>query len=363
MNICLTNISALQFWRSTFACKLAGKPAPFWEADTPDRPILSFPTTLQNEFEMTGKTIFLSKKKIERISFKKQETSKLSPYEITLPLHVITSQEMVPGKRKGLCYHTGQQFFRTIEPTCGLRVISPEGCFISLASSLDLIDLVLIGYEFCGYYALANNNSGYSTRKQLTSKERLRKAIVNHGSFHGVQRARKAICIIENGSNSPMETVNAILMFAPHKLGGANLKHAQLNANITLPTTSFRAKPSIRTCDFLWKNGNVDLEYIGFEPHSTKAQQTKDSKRFREMEEIGIDCIEITHDTMMDIAEMNAIYKRIAGKTGQKFKPRCADFHARQFDLFSKLVPGFAEFNARYDSTKFDFTKFDSRIF
>ena len=43
MELCLSHTSALRFWRTRFAAKLAGAPEPLYLHDTPDRPCMSLP--------------------------------------------------------------------------------------------------------------------------------------------------------------------------------------------------------------------------------------------------------------------------------------------------------------------------------
>jgi len=71
------------------------------------------------------------------------------------PLHVLVGSDNARKNQQGLHCHISSGEFPNgsfVRMPSGLIVSSPELCFMQMASVLSLVDLVALGYEFCGNY-------------------------------------------------------------------------------------------------------------------------------------------------------------------------------------------------------------------
>ena len=106
----------------------------------------------------------------------------------------------------------------------GLYVSSPEACFLQLAGVLSAAQLIRVGFEFCGWYALDEDDPrGFRNREPLTSAAALRRYLSRAEGVRGRKRALEALRFIADGSASPMETVLTMLLCLSTALGGYGL--------------------------------------------------------------------------------------------------------------------------------------------
>ena len=357
MDLCLVGHTALEFWRSSFACELAGPPTPFWEADTNDRPALQLPAPLPHAFLNTN--IPYTAHAAESVRY----LPKISSHQAKQLLE----QGFVPPFKLGV-FHENDRRLMLEAQTCSLSAKLPSGSFIKVAPDImvaspplcylqyaahhDVIDTLLLGFELCGYYALSNINNEFQPRKALCTSKDLARYLSAFTHVPGIQTARDAARFVRNGSASPMETASAALFLLPFRLGGLGQRNAQLNANIILPGTHYGSSSSLRTCDLLFKDALFELEYNDKENHGTTRQRTKDARRTGEMRKLGIICEQITLERLQTIPEMESIACEIAKRAGRRFQPRTANYKQKQFELFCRLVPGFAYAN-RFDDRSY----------
>ena len=93
------------------------------------------------------------------------------------------------------------------------RLCSPEFCFLQMARSLNLIDLIELGFELCGSYSLpAHGGDGHFEREPLTTQESIRATIDRLPGAHSSDLARRALNYVLDGSASPAETKLCMLL-------------------------------------------------------------------------------------------------------------------------------------------------------
>lgn len=106
----------------------------------------------------------------------------------------------------------------------GVFVASPEACFAQMAGELSFEQLVKLGMELCGSYALSSRaDAGFLFREPLTSVRRLRCYLEKASGMNGAKRARASLSYVLDGSASPAETNLVMLLCLSTRRGGYGL--------------------------------------------------------------------------------------------------------------------------------------------
>lgn len=223
-----------------------------------------------------------------------------------------------------------------------LKVISPELLFCSLAArdDIDEVDLALIGYELCGFYLLdagASSWDGYTGISQpLTNVGRISRKIKALGGFHGVPRARAAIAHVRDGSNSPMESIMDVLFLLPRRLGGMGITgKSELNGRVRTPGND-------RFVDLLLDN--VGLEYKGKQPHSIE-KVGRDDRRQNKLTGSGISVINVWYEDLVQDSLFRELVLDVYRAMGKRLRIRDAGFESRQMILRARLLPALKRFS------------------
>lgn len=236
--------------------------------------------------------------------------------------------------------HTAAPGFLLSEPLA--RCESPEARFLFASCELDLLELVMLGYEFCGSYASSPEDPrGFVNRDPLTTVAKLQSAIARAEGQRGVKQARRALSCVKPHSASPGETGMAMLLSMPHMLGGLNLKGSYLNYEIRLGkrARAMFGKKSFR-CDMYWPDHKLAVEYDSDLCHTGSDRIANDSKRRNALLFMGNTVITITRKQVNSFPEMNKTARIIADHLSMRLRPRTKDFHARQFALRAVVLSG-----------------------
>lgn len=133
---------------------------------------------------------------------------------------------------------------------CSKNVVvsSPEFCFLQMASTLSIVELIQLGFELCGTYSM--RDEGFSVADgSLTTAAQLGRFLEAAQGLRGLDKARRAVRYLINGSASPMETAFAMLLCLPYALGGYGIRRPQLNYRTEVPA-SLRAEAGRSICVF-----------------------------------------------------------------------------------------------------------------
>lgn len=249
-----------------------------------------------------------------------------------LPMHVMIAghgdRSVVSGVK---CIEWSRKFplgsFLKLEK--GVYISSPEACFVQMAASLDLVGLILLGYELCGNYVLKSDapissvsiasDHGeddvcveatgaqtpcsntklaisksddalgfYSRKAPLVTFRRLEFYVSQCEGVRGIKKARRALRYVCPNSNSPMESIISMLLSLPLSMGGFGLPFPQLNACICIPGKVAHSRTgSRRYSDIYWPKAKLVLEYDSKVKHSGERARTSDSIRRNEIEYTG----------------------------------------------------------------------------
>ena len=173
----------------------------------------------------------------------------------------------------------------------GVHVVSPDLCLLQLCQSRSLVEMLAIGMEFCGTYALRsseNGEEGQAPRNYtLTHAGQLRRRYDSWRGLHGVENARRMARYLVDGSASPMESALYLLLCLPPALGGYNFPRPELNPEIPLrPNGREILRQQKVKPDMLWHDRHLVLEYDG-EYHNNPDQALKDEMRRAVMTTMG----------------------------------------------------------------------------
>lgn len=224
--------------------------------------------------------------------------------------------------------------------TDSLSIVSPELCFLQMASLLELEELILLGCELCGCYTLqSSSDSNMIPSLPLTSKNRLEAFIVRAKGARGVETARKAVSFVIDDSASPMETAAYALLCLPQNLGGYGLPAPAANRTIKLARATTRAfGSSFYVGDLVWPERKVILEYDGVDNHAGYEQMAHDARRRDALAAEGFSIFVITKKQLYSSSEFFGISRAVAKRLGVRLRCRGKDFDVRNARLRRKIL-------------------------
>ena len=186
---------------------------------------------------------------------------------VSKPYHVLVDGNRGYNQRQDIqvtaCY-------RPLPPRSLIKIdrsfwtVSPELSFIQIAgdNTWSNFDIISLGYELCGTYVLDDSWDGLTcTEKPLTSTEKIGRLTDSIHRVTGIKRARNLLKYVNGLSNSPMETVLAMLVSLPTTMGGLGLGPISMNHPVATPVGR-------RRVDIGFTRQRVGLEYQGKEFHS-----------------------------------------------------------------------------------------------
>lgn len=176
---------------------------------------------------------------------------------------------------------------------------SAELCFVQLAQMLPIVQLIKLGFELCGSYALMPDGS-FEARPAITSKERLSRFLGHASPMNGTKSARQALAHVVNGSASPRETALAMLLTLPARWGGYGLSKPCLNHQILVPDSRKLSGMRSFYCDLYWPKWNLAVEYDSFSNHGNEAKLVQDQTRAAMLTAQGIRVISVRTQQLND---------------------------------------------------------------
>jgi very-short-patch-repair endonuclease len=197
-------------------------------------------------------------------------------------VHLTVAGTAPRSRRQGIRAHstTGSTITSTLY---GLRISSPTQTFLDLASSLDLVELVVLGDSLV-------------KAKRVTPEDLTAAASDWTGS--GAARARKAARFVRKGVDSPKETGLRMLLVL------AGLPEPTVNFIIRNPDGSWRMR-----FDLSYPGLKLIIEYDGRQHAENSAQWRRDLSRREELDREGWRLIVVTSDDLRDAPE--AVLNRV----------------------------------------------------
>ena len=221
-------------------------------------------------------------------------------------------------------------------------VSSPEFCFLQVASSLSLPQLIRFGFELCGSYSLRPADArGFVTRKPLTSSYRMGKLLTLMSGRHGAKFAKHALGKVLDGSASPMETIVVMLLTLPRHKGGYGLPKPVLNQVIRVPESRLHlATQELFACDLLWPDAKIAVEYDSDMFHTGPERIARDARRRNMLETLGIRTITITKSQVFNERECDLVAAQIAKMLGVRLRAGNRSYDEAKAFLRAELLGG-----------------------
>ncbi len=261
------------------------------------------------------------------------------PVDDTSPLHCLVADASLRSYATGVITHYTDRplpagsILRLSPHVC---IVSPELCFLQLATTLSVGRLTLEGMLLCGTFVRgADGNSG--ERLPLTSAAKLQEFIQLAPGAQGAKRARLAASHVLDNAASPMEARTEILLCLPPAWGGYGLPAPELNPDIVLSPAA-RALYDVKTCrpDLYWRDAKLDVEYDG-DSHEGEVGHRKDVARIMALEAEGITVAPLTYLQLNDAEAFDTVATTVAKKLGHRLRIRVKDFPQRRATLRYQL--------------------------
>jgi len=268
-----------------------------------------------------------------------------NPWNLTTPMHILISNKNVRRVNESLQYHIASRQFPTgsfIQVDSKLAVSSPELCFVQMASELSLIELIELGYEFCGRYRLEENNKkgrGFRDDLPLTSVNKLDSYLSRVAGLKGSKNARRALRYLADGSASPMESALTMLLTLPYKFGGYGLPMPLLNCPVQVAKDAKKTSKAKLYCDLYWPEEQVDVEYDSDAYHANPARISKDAIRRNALTSAGVTVITLSRKQINNTAELHRVAVDLSKLLGKRLVYKMPEFTMRHAKLRSHLLP------------------------
>lgn len=197
----------------------------------------------------------------------------------------------------------------------GLFISTPDACFLQLARELPLLELIKIGFEITGSYALnAQSDNGFISLRPRTNPTSIKRYLNRCAPCKGKARAEVALGHVLEGSASPMESALAMLLCLPSSLGGFGLPTPNLNQKVCAGEsnafTAGRPTPWRKRAfylDLYWPEKHLALEYDSDQFHLNPAKIHTDSERRMTLEREGIRVLSVTSKQVYDRTSFNTL--------------------------------------------------------
>lgn len=258
------------------------------------------------------------------------------------PYHLLVPHKRLRYARCDVIFHIREQ---PLPPRTLLRayngplITGPELIFCDLASSagMDAIDLVQVGYELCGRYLIRDCWDGYIENSTCaTSTEKIERVISGLAYRRGISAARKLVKCVNNGSNSPMETVLAMLLNLPKPLGGQGLKPISLN----YPVTTLQG---VKFVDIAFPWAKVGLEYKGREAHSVE-KASRDDRRQNTLTGSGWTILSVWYEDLTQSNLYEKLLQEVFCLLHLRRRCRSEAYRAQERILRMKLLPAIEKY-------------------
>lgn len=214
----------------------------------------------------------------------------------------------------------------------GFLAPCPEYCFMQMARTLHLVELVVLGFELCGTYVVMPGGKTVYGKPSLTTVAKLR-SFVEAARGPGRPAALRAVAFVQDGSASPMETMLAMMLCMPVRLGGFGLPRPSLNHPVSV---GGRRRGGVRYADVCWPEAGLICEYDSDEFHPDR-QYGNDAQRRNELRFAGYSVIEVRKTQVLYYEPFFAMARDVASVLGKRLRlPK--DFGEKHVGLRLRLL-------------------------
>lgn len=224
----------------------------------------------------------------------------------------------------------------------GVHVVSPELCLLQLCQTRSLYEMLELGMEFCGTYALRPSDNGETYMAQrdyvLTHAGQIQRRFNSWKSMHGIEQARRMAHWLADNSASPMESKLYLLLCLTPGLGGYHLPKPELNAEIPLkPDGQELLRKAYVKPDMLWRKQGIVVEYDG-EYHNDTDQSLKDEMRRSVLTSMGFTVHIIKKRQIYNPLAFDGAARTLAKQLGKRLRPLTLKQQYARDNLRSELL-------------------------
>lgn len=218
----------------------------------------------------------------------------------------------------------------------GIYASSPELCFVQLARTYSLHELVRAGNVLCGAFFIdVEAGERLESRVPLMSKRRIEAHLRVNPGIPGSKKARQALPWITEGTASPPEAFLAMVLGLPFRCGGFQIPGLLANRRLKMsPKAQEIAHRSTLVPDLLIPETRLVVEYDSTAEHTSARQLTRDAQKRLALEYEGYKVITVTTKQLASRAEMRRVAEEVYRHLGRRLRPQSHSFNAQQASLF-----------------------------
>ena len=257
-------------------------------------------------------------------------------------LHVLVDSCSKKWNSKSVeCHRTSHPVprgsFRKIAES--VYIVSPEYCFMEMASVLPFAKLVEFGYVLCGTYTLNPEADEKNRRKPLASVQGIESFISKLPRKKGRVAALRALMYVREGSASPRETKNTLLLCLPVRIGGYGYPMPILNHTFNFsPEEQLAFGVPYAILDLWWPDYHFGIEYDGGEGHTEVADIARDRKKSSNLQYLGVMVMRVDKEQLSSPSEVYALAKKAARIMGIRFRKPTPEQWRLKCELFDVLM-------------------------
>ena len=217
-----------------------------------------------------------------------------------------------------------------------IAIASPELCFLHLSRHLTLPEAVLLAYELHGDYCLLlDRDDRLENCRPLVSQQDLARFLDLCKDAKGAKQARKAVRYALDHARSPMEAKVAFLLSASSTVGGFGIRQPELNREMAISLPNGRCQ--VRSCDLLWQDKNLAIEYDSSSHHEELSDIDRDARRRNQLVLNGLTVLTVTRRQVRDFAYLEGLAGDIGRLLGERQRCRIPDIRLRRWKLHHAL--------------------------
>ena len=230
-----------------------------------------------------------------------------------------------------------RSFFRLSEAVC---IASPELCLVQSANAFSSARLLELVMELCGKYSLVPEASrGFVSHEfQLTSQSAIRAFLQEAAGMRGADKLARMLRYAQDGSRSPMETREYLLLCLPKRYGGYGLPKPTLNYRVDLYLNERQvSQRRYFECDMCWPHQKVVVEYDGHDDHESRVDRSRDAVKRNLLIARGYVVFTVTGGQIGKVSAFERTAYDIAAALGYRMRAFPDDWKVRHAALREEL--------------------------
>lgn len=207
-----------------------------------------------------------------------------------------------------------------------VAVVSPELCFMQMATIMGFYEHVMFGLRLCGSYYPKEGDIW--RRLPVTSKASIQAMLDSHElqGKNGVSKSKRALRYVCDGSASPRESMHEMLACLDKRSGGFHFRLPELNRRFDLDYEIAQiVGHEYYRCDMFWPNERVAVEYDSDDNHLVLGKIENDSVRRSVLESMGIKVVTFgrlqLNDSRLFELTMRRLARELGMRIGEPFAP------------------------------------------